>query len=116
MRKFRRYGGRMVEQEYAALSRATDDELRQARAELGDMMDTSTSALARQLLAHQRERCSARLACGVEHDERRVAAVALEELAARLIALRAGLLVGWAADCALHAARVLREDMSHDRA
>ena len=57
----------MVEDEYAALSRATDSELRQARAELGEMMDNSTSDLARQLLAHQRERCAVRLASDVQH-------------------------------------------------
>jgi hypothetical protein len=102
----------MIAEEHAALSRATDAELRQARAELGEMMDNADSALARQLLAVQRARCG--VALGVEHDERRTAAVKLEEVAASLKALEGGLLVGWAADCALHAARVLREDMSHD--
>ena len=103
-----------LDEEHAALSRATDAELRQARAELADMMDNAGSPLARQLLAVQRARCGVALGSDVEHDERRVAAVKLEELAADLIALKGGLLVGWAADCALHAARVLREDMSHD--
>ena len=103
----------MIAEEHAALSRATDAELRQARAELADMMDHADSALARQLLAVQRARCG--VALGVEHDERRVAAVKLEEVAAGLKALEgAPGRTGWAADCALHAARVLREDMSHD--
>ena len=106
----------MIAEEHAALSRATDDELRQARAELADMMDHAESALARQLLAVQRARCGVALGSDVEHDERRVAAVKLEEVAAGLKALEDSLLVGWAADCALHAARVLREDMSHERA
>jgi len=104
----------MIAEEHAALSRATDDELRQARAELADMMDHAESALARQLLAVQRARCGVALGSDVEHDERRVAAVKLEELAAGLKALEGGRRAGWAADCALHAARVLREDMSHD--
>jgi hypothetical protein len=103
----------MIAEEHAALSRATDDELRQARAELADMMDHAESALARQLLAVQRARCGVALGSDVEHDERRVAAVKLEEVAAGLKAL-APASVCWAADCALHAARVLREDMSHD--
>lgn len=102
----------MIAEEHAALSRATDDELRQARAELADMMDHAESALARQLLAVQRARCG--VALGVEHDERRVAAVKLEELAVALKALEGSLLVDWAAECALHAARVLRVGMSHD--
>jgi hypothetical protein len=102
----------MIAEEHAALSRATDDELRQARAELADMMDHAESALARQLLAVQRARCG--VALGVEHDERRVAAVKLEEVAVGLKALGGRVLVDWAAECALHAARVLRVDMSHD--
>ena len=105
----------MIAEEHAALSRATDDELRQARAELADMMDHAQSTLARQLLAVQRARCGVALGSDVEHDQRRVAAVKLEEVAAGLKALEdAPGRTGWAADCALHAARVLREDMSHD--
>ncbi|MGA0313453.1 MAG: hypothetical protein ACO3N4_10325 [Ilumatobacteraceae bacterium] len=103
----------MIAEEHAALSRATDAELRQARAELGEMMDNADSALARQLLAVQRARCGVALASDVEQDERRVAAVKLEEVGAALKALEGGLLVCWAADCALHAALVLRTDMRH---
>jgi hypothetical protein len=106
----------MIAEEHAALSRATDAELRQARAELGEMMDNADTALARQLLAVQRARCGVALGSDVEHDERRVAAVKLEEVGAALQALEGGLLVCWAADCALHAALVLRTDMRHDRA
>ena len=103
-----------LDEEHAELSRATDEELRQARAELSQIISAWHSRLTRQLCAVQRERVTVRMHSSTTHDERRVAAVKLEELAAGLLALKGGLLVGWAADCALHAARVLREDMSHD--
>ena len=104
-----------MREEREALAYASTAELKQARVELEDAK-RGCGRLAQTLISMQRARCDAELFTGAPPDARRLAAVELEEVAERLHALNQGLMVGWAADCALYAAHVLRKAMANDGA